>query len=100
MWIVETKQSPLGDLYLYDYAAGTKEEVERKVMAVAAKEGFKGSVQERLQHLQWNILEVWLTRTDTPINANAKAFRDQLKSRNERDRFMLDTVKMGRQYMP
>lgn len=64
MWIVEAKQDPFRALYLYDYAAGTKEEVGRKVMDVAFKQGFRGSAQARLQSLQWDIVEVHLVKAE------------------------------------
>jgi len=62
MWIVESTQDIFKELYLYDYAAGTKEEVGSKVLNAAAKEGFRGGLQERLKDLHWKIVEVQLIK--------------------------------------
>ncbi len=55
MWMVRGPTEEYGMVYLPTYA-GTQREVEEKVMEGARREGFKGTLQERLAFLEWEIV--------------------------------------------
>lgn len=57
IWIVVGKTEEYGRVYLTDYAEQSRSEVARKVMHRAWKEGFTGTLDERLKELNWEIVE-------------------------------------------
>lgn len=56
LWIVASDTAEFGRVYLADYTGRDKAASERKVMGGARREGFSGSVSERLRALGWEIV--------------------------------------------
>lgn len=56
LWIVAANTEEYGRLYLPDYAGQFQHDVARKVMDGAMREGFAGTMDERLSVLGWEIV--------------------------------------------
>ena len=57
IWIPVGKTEEYGRVYLVQYAEQSRSEVAYKIMSRAWKEGFRGTLDERLKELDWEIVE-------------------------------------------
>ena len=57
IWIPVGKTEEYGRVYLVQYAEQSRSEVAHKIMSRAWEEGFRGSLDERLKELNWEIVE-------------------------------------------
>ncbi|MDO9141446.1 MAG: hypothetical protein Q7U38_14100 [Methylobacter sp.] len=62
VFIAVARTEEYGDVILTDYMSATRCAVEDKIIDVARQEGFKGTIEERLKELNWEIGEFELTR--------------------------------------
>ncbi|MCQ8116108.1 hypothetical protein [Methylomonas rosea] len=60
IWIVAANSAEYGRVYLPDYAGVIRQEVATKVMDGAHRERFRGTLDERLKMLGWEIVKVGL----------------------------------------
>lgn len=58
IWIASAETAEYGTVYLTDYAGTSAINVAEKIMRAAEREGFKGSIQQRLEMLGWKIVRV------------------------------------------
>lgn len=57
IWIVCGHTDEYGDVYLTDYVGQSEAEARMKVFSGMMREGFRGTVPERLKELRWRIVE-------------------------------------------
>lgn len=57
IWIPVGKTEEYGRVYLVQYAEQSRSEVAHKIMSRAWEEGFRGTLDERLKELNWEIVE-------------------------------------------
>jgi len=56
IWIAAAETAEYGRVYLHDYAAHDAHNVGVKIMDGARREGFTGTLQDRLANLGWEIV--------------------------------------------
>ena len=64
MWIVAANTEEFGRIYLPNYCGLLKHDVEIKVIAGALREGFVGTLAERLGYLKWEIVCLNVSEAD------------------------------------
>jgi len=52
------KSDEFGFVFIHDYAAQSGSEVRRKVLEVAIRQGYNGTVAMRLKELGWKVVEL------------------------------------------
>ena len=65
IWIVVGTTEEHDRVYLTEYAEQSRSQVASKVMARARREGFTGTLDERLKELHWEIVEREIKEIDT-----------------------------------
>lgn len=58
IWVAAGTSDEFGRQYLADYASYCEIGVEQKIMRRARDEGFRGTLQERLEYLGWEIVKL------------------------------------------
>lgn len=56
LWIAAATTEEYGRVYLTDYAGNSRQDTMSKVMVGARREGFTGTLDERLEYLGWEIV--------------------------------------------
>jgi len=59
-YVAVGKDDEMRNVELLDYAGATELEVERKVLAAAHAQGYKGTAKDRLQELGWWVEPIYV----------------------------------------
>ena len=82
-WVVVATTEEYGDVILTEYA-GTMDDIRKRVMDKARREGFSGHFVERMVSLGWRVEPLALITTVAELRAEIECLRVELAGSQER----------------